>query len=317
MKKIILIIILLSTITLNSCNLRSNTVNTYIKSVYENEIKKSRILNIKWDYSSKTIGIDVSLSKNQKNYLLLLDPINHIIKPVFEFSNFAFHDFSPDGTQILVSDYNEIFVMSRLDPSKVQSIGKGEYASWSPDGKLICIFNVENGSSLDTYFLVINIFDQTTNKIQRVLSIPTKDFIASFGFSWSLDSKKIAFSFSNEINKVDSQIRILDIHTKEESGFDFPGINYFPNWNYFENILIFLSEQQVGYSTYYKIILYNLYSNCYSEVYQTEDTISGLSWEPNGYFLAVASLQKIYLIDLEQIFGKELKNIKYICPTNK
>jgi len=207
------------------------------------------------------------------------------------------------SSSITFSD-DGIWVFNVADGSN-EYVGPGEAASWSPEGDLLAIYSckqLSDGNSTIATVRLVNL----SQKEDEVLFDENSCFKLSY-MSWSPDNKNIAFSFSEDkvTEKPLDQIFVIDLPTKTVTKILGEG-SWSPSFSPDGEKVVFVKNDALRIS--------DKTGTCQIGVEDLGvDIIGDVSWSPDGKKWAISGLGKIYIIDVEQVMGKEFLQVNSVC----
>lgn len=221
---------------------------------------------------------------------------------------------SPDGSNLLLisqkgGEWPEgIWTLDTEGKSPAKFLVEGYDAAWSPNGKSIAVFSLfqEEG-----YWIVeLSLFSIETDAREILYQDKATDVtIGSIG--WSPDGKSIIFSYGKKnyieppaFDNID--IYILDIVTKDLKKITEQGQNYSPSWDASGNLIAYTNRPGKGLNT--NLFIADRRNTCKQKLIENDD-LWGVSWAPNGKYIAFVSHGEVYLLVL-----KKFPPYESICP---
>lgn len=163
----------------------------------------------------------------------------------------------------------------------------------SPDGKIIAILHKEK-SSIDTGSMLLQLMNSDTKAINTIATY--KGIDTSAGLSWSSDEQNVVFS----IGKMGiNDLYVLNVKAVQVMQITNDGRNEYPSWSPKGDIIAYVSGG--GASLY----LISPDGKCNVAVPNLEKVWSP-TWSPDGKQLAYLGVDGIYVMDINQVLGKDI-----------
>jgi Tol biopolymer transport system component len=199
-----------------------------------------------------------------------------------------------------------IWVFNIAD-SSYNYIGIGEAASWSPNGNLLAIYSCTELPDGNSRVATVRMVSLSQKKEEEILF--REDGCLKLAYmSWSPDSKKIAFSFGKgEATQLPTdQIFVIDLSTKKTTRILGEG-NWSPSFSPDSEKIVFVKNYKLGVS--------DKNGTCQVDVRDLGlEVVGDVSWSPDGTKWAISGLGRLYIVDVQEIMGRDfLKNI-LVCP---
>lgn len=177
-------------------------------------------------------------------------------------------------------------------------VGKGESATWSPDGKKLAI----NSCSYSGYYYpsiaTLRIVDTLTGNEELLFS--KNDCLKLAYISWSKDNKYIIFSYayrSNSSGDLNSVV-VINLATKQVKEI-MKGNDWSPFFSPAGDRFVYVHDDSLQIS--------NTSGTCQSPINLPDiDIIGDVSWSPDGTKWAMSGLGKIYILDITKYFGSQI-----------
>jgi Tol biopolymer transport system component len=223
---------------------------------------------------------------------------------------------SPDGTKFIFDNSSSHqsnpppeLAMADLNTGQVSVINllkRPNYIFWSPDGKYLLYFNVEQEPNY-TNQIVLYDFEAQENMILSEISRDQASFFYLVG--WSPDNRKIAF-----VSEVNGQIDlfVLDVENLAVQQLtNTPDIETIAIWSTTENRLFFGTkpDSEYAFETWpYEAKTLYLIDSSGANLTRLGDSYYVLSatWSPNGGEVAYSDDGQICILDTE--------TLSEICP---
>ncbi len=214
---------------------------------------------------------------------------------------------SPDGRYItlLVAggsqgyEHSGLWIVNTEDVSMEFFDDKPGYTVWSPDGKTLAMMAVDLASDVNPRQVSLSLMNIQTRAKEVIYT--NKEAINFSGLSWSPDGRYLVFSLSFEGT---DDLYIVDISSRQAVQLTRDGGGTFPQWSPKGDLIAY----QRNYNKGNKLIrsLHLVYSNgsCDIEIPNLDYVLSP-TWSPDGRELALIGPDGIYILHLEEFFGRD------------
>ncbi|WP_297696753.1 DUF2341 domain-containing protein, partial [uncultured Eudoraea sp.] len=265
-----------------------------ITSFTQDDIDNSRVVYAHNGSETVADSFGFSVDDGQGNYasgpsIVGIGPLTNVTNGI---SNARAPDYSPDGSQVVFSRNNDIYIMNADGSGQtplVTAVGGDFQAVWSPDGSQIAFTSNRDGNN------EIYIIDADGNNETRITT--TTNLVSDSAPAWSPDSSKIAFTSDSDGDK---EIWVMDadgnnlVQLTTDGGVD-GGASWSPDGSK----IVFQSTRNGNYD------IYVMDANGANQTQLTSD--AGLDalgdWSPDGTKLLFYSDRdgnnEIYVMDAD------------------
>ncbi len=233
------------------------------------------------------------------------------------------NQWSPDGTQIVVTKNDELWLIRTTDGNSTY-LTKGEGASWSPDGQMLAVFRSPLSGGPSNYFQIAFISRDgeeknaiTAGAIPAPRPTPTPqptdpnnhEFLITRGYessyfmgmAWSPDGQSLVYSIvSPEEDRGD-----LFVIQRDGSGqhrITPTGYSTEPAWSPQDDRILYVFASP--YNIPGDLFMTTSMDNCHLRL-TTGGGVSAPSWSPDGHRIALTAFGYIYILDVEKYLTDE------------
>ncbi len=315
MKKARLFVHLLQLLFLTSCVRSHNTAPNIlappaIRLLYESGADGPGVGDLTWSSGGKSVAaITLVDPQVRANTLLMIGVPTGTQKILVNHDKqFALRwpSFYPDQSKILVrgeGGFNPYGIWSLdLQSDQFSFVTLGYEAALAPDGNQVAVF-VGPGyemKNVDKWAIRLISLGNLVNGRDIFTSSVASGYVR--GMTWSPDSSKIAFSFTDVRDPPKSSIttfRILSSSGAIPSNWPNDLPNYIlPTWSPDGNYIAAISVAD-GYDANGKLVIWDLTTGCQEELTGVGDLASP-AWSPNGEHIVFTYRGSIYILDLKE-----------------
>lgn len=191
-------------------------------------------------------------------------------------------------------------------------------ASWTPDGQKIAYWKSDQDEqSMNTTSIFIR--DLMSGDEQQVFSLQEKHIVQGV-LQWSADESRLLFTLGTSATSRDEAFRnvniyILELATGNTSRLTQEGYYGYVSWSLDQKLIAYTYQNEPSSQSPEAFYVMRSDGTCPVRIIESQnERFGGVSWSPDGRWIAFAWDKGIYLLDTSQRMEIELLRNGSTCP---
>lgn len=209
------------------------------------------------------------------------------------------------------------WLISEEDSGSKLLLTEGVAAFLSPNGEQIAFWEPKQGSQLNSESIYIR--SLANGAQEQVFNIEEK-YTTEGILEWSPDEDRILFTFGDSRVSTDDMFKNIDIYivdltSKESIKLTNEGVHGSASWSPDGKLIAYTYQKETGDQLQDGLYVMRSDGSCPVQLFKSGDhDVYGVSWSPNGRWIAFAWNEGVYLLDTEKMQAIELLKNGMVCP---